>query len=56
MPDSFADPADAEDRLLALADAGRVRPVALGDGALWVPDTADRRARLGTPIRPARAV
>ena len=56
MPDSFADPAAAEDRLLALTDAGRATTVTLGDGALWVSAASDRRARLGTPIRPARAV
>ncbi|HEX2087932.1 MAG TPA: DsbA family protein [Solirubrobacteraceae bacterium] len=57
----FADLDAAEDALLELVDAGRavVRPV--GDGTLWIDagspfaaDLADRRARLGDPLRPMR--
>ena len=52
MPD-FADPDAAEDALLELADAGRAAAVPVGDGAVWISTTADRRARLGEPLRPA---
>jgi 2-hydroxychromene-2-carboxylate isomerase len=61
LPD-FADPDAAEDALLELADAGRAVAVPVGDGALWMAAgspfaaaTADRRARLGEPLRPVRA-
>ncbi len=62
MPD-FADPGAAEDALIALADAGHAVVTPAGDGALWLSadspfaaGVADRRARLGEPLRPARAV
>jgi hypothetical protein len=62
MP-AFADAGAAEDALLELADAGRALAAPVGDGALWLaadsPFAApltDRRARLGEPLRPARAV
>jgi protein-disulfide isomerase-like protein with CxxC motif len=59
----FADPGAAEDALLELADAGAAVVEAVGDGALWLSaaspfarDGADRRARLGAPLRPTPAM
>ena len=51
MPD-LADRGAAEDALLELADAGRAVALALGDGALWLSASADRRARLGSRLQP----
>jgi 2-hydroxychromene-2-carboxylate isomerase len=51
MP-GFADAEAAEDALLELADAGRAVAVPVGDGALWISASADRRARLGARMRP----
>ena len=62
MPD-FADSAAAETALLELAAEGRAVAVPAGDDALWLPadspflaGVADRRARLGAPLRPTHAV
>ncbi len=61
MPD-FADAGAAEAALIELADAGRALAAPFGDGALWLAADspfaarlADRRARLGEPLRPAPA-
>lgn len=58
----LADPDAAEDALLELADDGRAVVAPVGAGALWLSAdspfadlVADRRARLGEPLRPALA-